>query len=56
MDKAGKGQGKPKSRAHEAIHSSAKALHKVGAIDNAAMEDFDERCLEEAKETSPGER
>jgi hypothetical protein len=30
-----------KSSAFEAIHESAAALHKVGAIDNAAMQEFD---------------
>lgn len=30
-----------KSDAFEAIHSSASALHKVGAIDKATMRDFD---------------
>jgi hypothetical protein len=30
-----------KSGAFEAIHQSAAALHKVGAIDNAAMREFD---------------
>ena len=30
-----------KSGAFEAIHESAAALHKVGAIDNAAMQEFD---------------
>jgi len=30
---------------YEAVHASAKALHKVGAIDKATMREFDERCL-----------
>ncbi len=34
-----------KSDASEAIHSSASALFKVGAIDKATMRDFDESCL-----------
>ena len=34
-----------KSDAFEAIHSSAAALHKVGAIDKTTMKGFDERCL-----------
>jgi putative transcriptional regulator len=29
----------------EAMHTSAKALFKVGAIDKATMRDFDEACL-----------
>jgi putative transcriptional regulator len=34
-----------KSDAFEAIHSSASALHKAGAIDMATMRDFDASCL-----------
>jgi len=34
-----------KSDAFEAIHASASALHKVGAIDKATMRGFDESCL-----------
>jgi len=34
-----------KSNAFEAIHASAAALHKVGAIDKATMREFDESCL-----------
>ena len=41
MDKARK----YKSDAFEAIHGSARALHKVGAIDKATMRSFDESCL-----------
>jgi putative transcriptional regulator len=36
---------KYKSSAYEAIHSSARALHKVGAIDKATIRSFDESCL-----------
>ncbi|RWO99794.1 DNA-binding transcriptional regulator [Mesorhizobium sp.] len=36
---------KYKSDAFEAIHSSARALYKVGAIDKATMRSFDESCL-----------
>lgn len=36
---------KYKSDAFAAIHASAKALRKVGAIDKATMRDFDETCL-----------
>jgi putative transcriptional regulator len=36
---------KYKSDAFEAIHESAAALHRVGAIDAATMRDFDEACL-----------
>lgn len=34
-----------KSDAYEAIHSSATALYKVGAIDKTTMRHFDESCL-----------
>ena len=34
-----------KSDAFEAIHSSARALLKVGAIDKATMRSFDASCL-----------
>lgn len=34
-----------KSDLFEAIHSSASALHKVGAIDKATMREFDADCL-----------
>jgi putative transcriptional regulator len=34
-----------KSDAFEAIHSSARALRKVGAIDKATMRTFDTACL-----------
>jgi putative transcriptional regulator len=34
-----------KSDAFEAVHTSAKALRKVGAIDKATMRDFDAACL-----------
>ena len=34
-----------KSDAFDAIHSSATALHKVGAIDKTTMKSFDEACL-----------
>ena len=34
-----------KSDAFEAIHSSASAMYKVGAIDKATMREFDVSCL-----------
>ena len=34
-----------KSDAFEAIHSSASALHKIGAIDKTTMRGFDVSCL-----------
>ncbi len=39
-----------KSDAFAAVHASAKALHKVGAIDKATMRDFDEASLSAAPE------
>ncbi|MFS8145887.1 helix-turn-helix domain-containing protein [Rhizobium sp. BR 249] len=36
---------KYKSDAFEAIHTSAEALHKIGAIDKETMRSFDESCL-----------
>jgi putative transcriptional regulator len=38
-------KGKFKSDAFEAIHSSASALFAIGAIDKAAMREYDESCL-----------
>lgn len=40
---------KYKSDAFEAIHASAKAMHKIGTIDKETMRSFDESCL-----VSPG--
>jgi putative transcriptional regulator len=34
-----------KSDAFEAIHESASALRRIGAIDKATMREFDETCL-----------
>jgi putative transcriptional regulator len=42
-----------KSDAFEAIHTSASALLKVGAIDKATMRDFDETCLVTPKVFEP---
>ena len=44
-----------KSNAFEAIHASAKAMLKVGAIDKATMRNFDETCLSNTQEFSPRE-
>lgn len=44
---------KYKSKAFEAIHASAIALHKVGAIDKITMHNFDEGCLSSITEISP---
>ena len=43
------------SDAFEAIHASAKALHKVGAIDKSTMRSFDESCLTATLEFTPRE-
>lgn len=40
-----KAKPKFKSEALEAVHVSATALHKVGAINKATMREFDESCL-----------
>lgn len=44
-----------KSDLSEAIHSSAAALHKVGAINKATMRDFDARHLVVLTEIKPAE-
>ena len=44
---------KYKSDAFAAIHASASALHKVGAIDKATMRDFDESHLSEPPAFTP---
>jgi putative transcriptional regulator len=44
-----------KSDARQAIHSSASALFKVGAIDKATMRDFDETCLAVTPTIAPAE-
>lgn len=46
---------KYKSDLSEAIHSSAAALHKVGAINKATMRDFDARHLAEVPEFKPAD-
>jgi putative transcriptional regulator len=42
-----------KSEAFEAIHSSASALHKIGAIDKTTMRGFDTSCLAVPVEIEP---
>ena len=42
-----------KSDAFEAIHTSAEALLKVGAIDKATMRQFDQSCLAEPPQIGP---
>jgi putative transcriptional regulator len=44
-----------KSDAFEAIHSSASAMLKFGAIDKATMHDFDETCLAVTPAIAPAE-
>lgn len=44
-----------KSDAFEAMHSSASALHKVGAFDKATMREFDENCLVMPPEIQPAQ-
>src|SRR5580700_6973584 len=44
-----------KSDAFEAIHSSAAALHRVGAIDKATMKDFDESCIAKVSTIGPAQ-
>jgi putative transcriptional regulator len=44
-----------RSDAFEAIHASASALHRVGAIDKATMRSFDERCLSAPRVLAPAE-
>ena len=44
---------KYKNDLYEAIHSSARALHKVGAFDKATMREFDEACLAPLPDFAP---
>lgn len=44
-----------KSDAFAAIHSSASALHKVGAIDKATMKDFDAMALSVVPQIKPAQ-
>ncbi|MEO8722710.1 MAG: DNA-binding transcriptional regulator [Sphingobium sp.] len=44
-----------KSDAFEAIHASASAMLKVGAIDKATMRSFDESCLAVPTEIKPAQ-
>lgn len=46
---------KYKSDAFEAIHSSASAMFKVGAIDKATMRSFDESCLAVPEKIGPAQ-
>ncbi|MGB7985993.1 MAG: DNA-binding transcriptional regulator [Terracidiphilus sp.] len=42
-----------KTDASEAIHSSASALFRIGAIDQATMREFDESCLSVPAQMEP---
>jgi putative transcriptional regulator len=42
-----------KTDAFAAIHSSASALHNVGAMSKATMRDFDAECLTTLAEIKP---
>lgn len=42
-----------KSDVFKAIHTSAAALHKVGAIDKATMREFDTSCIATVKVIAP---
>lgn len=44
-----------KSDAFAAIHASARALHKAGAIDKATLRDFDASCLSVPPAFAPGD-
>ena len=46
---------KYKSDAFEAIHMSAEALQKIGAIDKETMRSFDESCLASPGALDPAE-
>jgi putative transcriptional regulator len=41
------------SDAFEAIHASASALHRVGAIGKKTLREFDETCVTTAYEIAP---
>ena len=42
-----------RSDAFEAIHASARALHKVGAMSKVTLREFDESCLAMPTEIKP---
>jgi putative transcriptional regulator len=44
---------KYKSEISEAIHSSASAMYRVGAIDKTTMERFDKSCLSVPQQMEP---
>ncbi len=44
-----------RSDAFAAIHESAEALYRVGAIDKVTMREFDKTCLEAVEDIKPSE-
>jgi len=44
-----------KSEAFAAVHETMDALQQIGAIDKKTLRDFDQACLEPARELPPGE-
>jgi len=46
---------RPKSAAFAALHGSAQTLHKVAAIDKAALRVFDRACLTMPPPLAPGQ-
>jgi putative transcriptional regulator len=42
-----------RSAISEAVHETAKGLHRIGLIDNATMRDFDVSCLTSVEPMSP---
>jgi len=46
---------KPKSDAFAAIHSAAKGLHSVGAINKTTMREYDDLCLDSVAEFNASE-
>ena len=44
-----------KSELFAAVHESAEALHRVGAVDKQTMKEFDDACLEPVKVFSADE-
>ena len=44
-----------RSDAFAAIHETAEALHRVGAISKITMREFDETCLEIVEDIKPAE-
>jgi putative transcriptional regulator len=47
---------KYKSDAFEAIHTTIEAMYRIGTVDKATMERFDESCLVAPKRIGPTTR